>query len=82
MQDFKNISTNWLAIVIVVFYALNVYFTNIQNGEQFDWMKMVIYVVAAVLSYLCGKGPNGKKYTTEQLTALQPPPVKPEEKKS
>jgi hypothetical protein len=52
--NLKNTITTVLAILIVVATAANVYMTSV-NGEEWDWYKFVIGIVAALVAYFTGK---------------------------
>lgn len=67
MNNLKDKITTWLAYVLVVVGAVNT-FLQANAGKPIDWGQLILFVVAAISSYLIGKAPDGTTKTVAQVT--------------
>ena len=58
MNDLKNTISNIVAIVLVALGAVQTY---LQGVNEINWLQLALLVGGAIISYLTGKGSDGKK---------------------
>ena len=64
MGNVKSWLTDVLAVGILVFTAMQTYFSALCEGCAIDWFVLIIGVVTAVVSFFTGRNGDGSKKTT------------------
>lgn len=70
---FANIKGNLstiLAVTVVVIGSVQTFLATVVDGQPIDYVKLVMYVVVAVIAYFQGSNPNGTKKTPVQVADL------------
>jgi len=65
-SNLKDKITTYLAYVLVVVGAVNT-FLQANAGKPIDWAQLILFVIAAISSYMIGKTPSGATKTVAQV---------------
>lgn len=58
-MNFKDKTTNWIAIAMVLLGAIDSYM-KINANQDINWYNLGLSILGALVAYLTGKGMDGK----------------------
>ena len=61
MTNIKSTLTDWIAGILAVLGAVQVYLGTIPDGSEMDWLQLAFIVVGAILSFFTGRNGDGSK---------------------
>jgi len=68
MNNLKDKLSTIVAIVLVVFGAVDAYLQSLVG--DINWFQLAMAIIIAIIAYLTGKKPNGTSLSANEASAL------------